>query len=667
MPPDTVQRTVASTALANTAIVLMLAMLALVLGSITLSWLVPPVDWLSLFRQPALSDIQAMLARESHLPRMAVSLIAGAGLALAGVILQNVLRNPLAEPATLGVSAGAQLSLVAVTLWYPGLMGTFGADGVALLGAAAAMLLVLAIGWGRALSPTRMIVAGVFVSLYAGAAAGVLVMFNQHYLTGVFLWSSGSLVQNGWEAALGLAVRTGIAVVLAALLVRPLALMSLGDDGARALGVRVSAVRLAALALATGLSASIVSAVGMIAFIGLAAPAIARAAGARSVSSQIRTAPLIGAGLLCVTDQLVQLAPFAREIPTGAATALIGAPLLLWLLPRLRATSVPSTQPVQAEARLLRPAPLLLAGCAFAAFVVLCALSFGPGPDGWVWVIGSALTDMLPWRWPRVLAAAVAGGALAAAGAVMQRMTSNPLASPEILGISSGAALGLIALLFLMPAPSQYWQLAATASGAALALAAILTVGRRSGFAPERLLLVGIAFGTLLSALAAVLMASGDPRMATLLGWMAGSTYAVTPGRAAVTATVGLVLLALLPLAIRPLGILPMGDSLASSLGMGVKRVRNGLLVLTACLTATATLTVGPLTFVGLLAPHLARLAGFQLPGPHLAASVLAGASIMTAADWLGRSVIFPYQIPAGLFASFLAGPFFLLLLRRQT
>jgi ferric hydroxamate transport system permease protein len=100
---------------------------------------------------------------------------------------------------------------------------------------------------------------------------------------------------------------------------------------------------------------------------------------------------------------------------------------------------------------------------------------------------------------------------------------------------------------------------------------------------------------------------------------------------------------------------------------MGMGRTRTGLLLLTACLTAAATLTVGPLTFVGLLAPHMARLAGFQRPAAHLAASMLAGASIMVAADWLGRNVIFPYQIPAGLFASFLAGPFFLFLLRRQS
>lgn len=150
-------------------------------------------------------------------------------------------------------------------------------------------------------------------SAYAGAAAGVLVLFNQHYLTGVFLWGSGSLVQNGWDAALALSGRLALAVAGVAILARPLALLVIGDEGAHALGVNVPVVRLAALALATALTASIVSAVGMIAFIGLAAPAIARAAGTRTLSAQLAAAPPIGAGLLCLTDQLVQLAPFRRS------------------------------------------------------------------------------------------------------------------------------------------------------------------------------------------------------------------------------------------------------------------------------------------------------------------------------------------------------------------
>lgn len=647
-------------------IALMLIALAAVFFVFNVSKILRPAHWPDLLFLTGTTDISTLLARQSLLPRFVVGLLSGAGLALAGTIFQHVLRNPLAEPATLGVSAGAQLALIIVTLWYPSVVDVLGAQGVAFLGGLSAILLVAAIGWGHVISPMRMIVAGVFVSLYAGALAGVLVLFHQHYLTGVFLWSSGSLVQNGWEGAYELSLCLLFGAVFAAVLLRPLALLALGDEGARGLGVKVSGARFAALALATGLSATIVSTVGMIAFVGLAAPAIARSAGLRILSTQLMTAPLIGAGLLCLTDQLVQLVPFSREIPTGAATALIGAPFLLWLLPRMRAANVPSLQPMPSQARLTQPMPLLIVGVGCLVVTVWCALVLGRTPQGWLWLNHNELAEMLPWRWPCVLASGMAGGMLAAAGVLIQRMTSNPLGSPEILGLSSGAALGLIVLLFLMPAPSPFWQFLATTTGAALAFVAILMLGARNGFATDKLLLVGISFGMLLSAFSSVLMASGDPRMATLLGWMAGSTYSMTEDRALTLVAIGCLLMALLPLTMRPLEILPLGDGVSRSLGMRLRQMRSGLLLITAGLTAAATLIVGPLTFVGLLAPHITRLAGFQRPAAHLLSSGVAGTAIMVGADWLGRNVIFPYQVPAGLFASFLAGPFFLLLLRRQ-
>lgn len=647
-------------------IVLSLFTAALALAGVNLAQYVPMADWASLADVSQTADIGRLLAWESFLPRAVVSLLAGAGLALAGVLFQNVLRNPLAEPATIGVAGGAQLALIAATLWQPELAGTLGAEGIAFVGGLLAVCITITIGSGRNFSPARLIVAGIFISLYCGSISGVLILFHQNYLTGVLLWNSGSLVQNGWDATGQLTIRGALVVAIAVLMTRPLSLLSLGDEAARGLGINVAAIRLLTLLLAVFLTASIVSMVGTIAFIGLAAPAIARAGGARGVSQQLLVAPLIGAGLLCLTDQLVQLAPLAREIPTGAATALFGAPLLLWLLPRLRATSVPSTQSPDQAVRNRHSARWLLAGLCLLLITLWAALAFGRGPDGWAWLSGSDLADMLQWRWPRVVAVGMAGGMLAAAGVLMQRMTANPLASPEVLGISSGAALGLIVLLFATPAPDSYARFLACTAGSTLTLFVILLSGRKSGFRPEQMLLVGIAVSTLFSALAAVLMASGDPRMTVLLGWMAGSTYTVTSSQALATAFIGMGLLALVPLLVRPLAILPLGPVFSHAIGLSVTRIRFLLLLLTAALTAAATLTVGPLTFVGLLAPHLARLSGFQRPGEHLAASILLGSSVMIAADWFGRMAIFPYQIPAGLFATFLAGPFFLFFLQRQ-
>jgi iron complex transport system permease protein len=201
--------------------------------------------------------------------------------------------------------------------------------------------------------------------------------------------------------------------------------------------------------------------------------------------------------------------------------------------------------------------------------------------------------------------------------------------------------------------------------GALAALAVLVMVNRKSGFQPERLLLTGVAITALFEAIKAILLAGGDPRGQQVIAWLSGSTYYVDTA-SALTVTGAALVLALLaaPLA-RWLDILPLGAATAASLGIDLRRARLSLLLLVALLTAAATLVVGPLSFVGLLAPHMARLMGFTRARAHLAGAALTGATLMVLADWLGRQLLFPQEIPAGLVASLLGGAYFMWGLRR--
>ena len=191
----------------------------------------------------------------------------------------------------------------------------------------------------------------------------------------------------------------------------------------------------------------------------------------------------------------------------------------------------------------------------------------------------------------------------------------------------------------------------------------MLALGYRHRFAPERLLMGGIAIGTAMSALTAVLMSTGDPRLAGLLTWLAGSTYAVTTAEAGLGCGMAVVLLAVTVLTTRWLDILPLGEPTARALGVPIGPTRLILLLLAAAQTAGATLIVGPLSFVGLLAPHAARMLGLRRAWPALLGATLLGMLVMAMSDWLGRNLLFPYQIPAGLVASLVGGPYLMLLL----
>ena len=126
-------------------------------------------------------------------------------------------------------------------------------------------------------------------------------------------------------------------------------------------------------------------------------------------------------------------------------------------------------------------------------------------------------------------------------------------------------------------------------------------------------------------------------------------------------------LLAVVPLCRRWMTILPLGGETARAVGMALTPARVALLLLAACLTATATMTIGPLSFVGLMAPHIARMMGFRRTMPHIVMSALTGGVMLVFADWCGRMVLFPYQIPAGLLSTFIGAPYFIYLLRKQS
>src|SRR3990167_3816877 len=312
---------------------LLLGVAALVINDLTLR--LPGTPWLQALWQPDEGDIRQLVVHYSWLPRLCMAALCGATLALAGTVMQQVLRNPLASPTTLGVASGAQLALVVATLWAPGLM-----------------------------------------------------LIQQQDMNAVFIWGSGSLSQNSWNGVDFLLPRLGLGLLLLLPLLRPLGVLELDDNGAKSLGVPLQFLRFSSLTLAVFLSACVVSVVGVIGFFGLAAPALGRLLGARTLRARLIWAPTLGALLLCVTDLSIQYlaGSLAELIPTGAATALLGAPLLLWLLPRLQLSGgQPQGESAAAPLRYPRPTLRLLQLGAVLVASLLLALAIGKGLEGWQW------------------------------------------------------------------------------------------------------------------------------------------------------------------------------------------------------------------------------------------------------------------------------------------
>jgi len=622
-----------------------------------------PLIWDTLFHYDS-SNYQHLITHLTYLPRLSVAIICGFALAVAGCVMQFVLRNPIASPTTLGVAAGAELGMVLGILLIPANLA-IPSFIPAFIGGCLATGLVFALSSSRGFSPLHMVLSGMIVSLFLGSLNTMLLMLHEQQLTSIFVWGAGILNQNDWSSTQMLIPLVTLPTLLLLFLQRPLSALQFGDNVATSLGVNIKQIKLLCLSLAIFITAAVVSEVGLIGFVGIVAPAIARMLGARTLVKQILLSGLIGSLILLTVDLLIQ--PFSgvggELLPTGAMTALIGAPFLLWLLQRTKLQADLKARSEHLEHyRHVDTTKLVTVMVVVLALVTLFALTVGKTPQGWELNISSAIFDL---RAPRVLVALLAGVGLAFAGTLIQRISNNPMASPEVLGISSGAAFALVLGTVLGITVGREQQMLIGTVGALSVTALVWLMGRKHNFAPAQTLLTGIALSAGLDALLRIAMSSGHDNATTLLTWLSGSTYLVA-GQDILILAVGVTLTGVIALSLdRWVELIGIGEVTANSLGMDSTIVRLVLLLLVAALTTLCTIVIGPLSFIGLLAPHMARSLHQYRAVPQMLTAAVLGAIIMVIADWIGRTLWFPWQFPAGLLASLIGGGYFLYLMRR--
>lgn len=310
---------------------------------------------------------------------------------------------------------------------------------------------------------------------------------------------------------------------------------------------------------------------------------------------------------------------------------------------------------------------LSLGGLPLSVGEVLQALFAGKAAQGDDQLAAMVVREL---RLPRTLAGLACGGLLALAGSLMQLLLRNPLADPYVLGISGGASVGAMAAL-LLGLPLLFLHGAAFA-GALLAMLLVFGLARDDGsWSQSRLLLTGIIIASGCAAIVTLLLSiAPEQQLRSMLFWLMGDLSQASPELvwpALLLLILSLVLL--LPLA-RDLALLARGNTLALSLGVPVARLRLLIYLLASVMTAAAVNVAGSIGFIGLVVPHLVRLA-LQRSAGHdlrllLPAITLAGGALLVLADTLARTLIAPQQLPVGVLTALLGVPTFLYLLSRQ-
>ncbi len=268
-------------------------------------------------------------------------------------------------------------------------------------------------------------------------------------------------------------------------------------------------------------------------------------------------------------------------------------------------------------------------------------------------------------RAPRVLAAMLVGAALAVSGAIFQSLSDNPLGSPDVIGFTTGSATGALIAIIVVGAGPAETAVGALAGGAVTAAVVYLLAWRR-GLTGGRLVLVGIGIAAVLQGVNSLLLVRASLTSAQSAGqWLAGSFNATGWPRVTL---VGVALAVLLPsaaLLARPLGALVLGDDLAAALGVRVERVRTLLVVVGVTLVAVATAAAGPINFIALAAPQIARRLT-RTSGIGLGTSALLGAVLVLASDLLAQRLFAPTQLAVGVVTGVLGGGYLIWLLASQ-
>lgn len=310
--------------------------------------------------------------------------------------------------------------------------------------------------------------------------------------------------------------------------------------------------------------------------------------------------------------------------------------------------------------------PLLL-------MAMVAGLCFGSAPLS-VSQLAAALTgageksvSLILWqiRLPRVAAGVLAGIGLSTAGVLLQSVTANALASPNIIGINSGAGLAVILMLTAIPTAGKMLPVGAFA-GAFGAAMVILIAADKIGGSRTGILLIGIAITTLLNAVISFLSLLDEGILAQYNHFTVGSLKAIRMDDLMVPAVIIFASFVASMVMSNRLGVLCMGDAAAVALGIRVKRLRIAALACAAACAAAVVSFAGLLGFVGLVVPHIAKRLVGQQPSKMLPASALVGAILVVLADLLGRTLFAPSELPVGILMSIIGAPYFLILLCRR-
>ena len=638
----------------------------IVLGLIHVSQGQASSGFFSFWREVWHDDQQMNFLLYSRMPRFVIGCLAGAALAVAGMLLQTMTKNPLASASTLGIHAGAYFFVVAATIFFPALKGAYPIFITMTGGIIAALIVTFLVG--KSFDPVRIALTGLIVTMLFSSFTSALQLLFENEVSGLFLWGSGTLLQLDWGGTQFAAPWILLTLLAAFLLAKRFDVLLLGEEVAIGLGQNVTVSKILGWLLAILLASVTVTVVGPIGFVGIIAPHIVRLMGFRMHRTMIIANIIVGAGLLVGADILVRIISTSSELPVGAMTAIIGAPWLVYLALKMSKNTQTKGGVLEGKVRIHKRKRFYRIATLVVLVLVVVSLSFGGTTFTALRDLPQELmynTYVWDFRVPRVVVSFGIGMMMAASGLLLQTVLRNPLADASVLGVTSGASVMAMLFLLVFQSASAIFVPLGALLGALLTMALVLLISARSGFQPMILLLMGVAISAVGAAIIQILLVRFNVHASQALTWLSGSTYGISWHHLLIVILTLVIVVPFIIYFATTFDVLSFGDELSIGLGVNAAKMRLFMIVLGVILSAISVSVVGAISFIGLLAPHIAR----QLIGPKmlrlLPLTLLTGGVLLLVADFVGRFALAPKELPAGIIVSLIGAPYLLYLLKK--
>ncbi|GGG15509.1 Fe3+-hydroxamate ABC transporter permease FhuB [Lysinibacillus alkalisoli] len=638
----------------------------IVLGLIHVSQGQASSGFFSFWREVWHDDQQMNFLLYSRMPRFVIGCLAGAALAVAGMLLQTMTKNPLASASTLGIHAGAYFFVVAATIFFPALKGAYPIFITMTGGIIAALIVTFLVG--KSFDPVRIALTGLIVTMLFSSFTSALQLLFENEVSGLFLWGSGTLLQLDWGGTQFAAPWILLTLLAAFLLAKRFDVLLLGEEVAIGLGQNVTVSKILGWLLAILLASVTVTVVGPIGFVGIIAPHIVRLMGFRMHRTMIIANIIVGAGLLVGADILVRIISTSSELPVGAMTAIIGAPWLVYLALKMSKNTQTKGGVLEGKVRIHKRKRFYRIATLVVLVLVVVSLSFGGTTFTALRDLPQELmynTYVWDFRVPRVVVSFGIGMMMAASGLLLQTVLRNPLADASVLGVTSGASVMAMLFLLVFQSASAIFVPLGALLGALLTMALVLFISARSGFQPMILLLMGVAISAVGAAIIQILLVRFNVHASQALTWLSGSTYGISWHHLLIVVFTLVIVVPFIIYFATTFDVLSFGDELSIGLGVNAAKMRLFMIVLGVILSAISVSVVGAISFIGLLAPHIAR----QLIGPKmlrlLPLTLLTGGVLLLVADFVGRFALAPKELPAGIIVSLIGAPYLLYLLKK--